>query len=462
MSLTLQSDAGAQVAATSRSSALSGAGSLPCTPAGVSVAPSADLIAAGWYADPMGSPRSRWWDGNAWTVELSVEALTEPVAVAAPADVAAPAETVAGVLSIEVPVLSNPAVDIPASSPLSRRELRELVGPLTTGPVQIDTSAEAAPATAVPPTLSAPLSASVAGIVAGIETGTRSPVEALFGSSDAEQESAESATPTFSAPVFGFTLPPDPFATPSAALAAKLQAAPVASVPLPAAFATIALAARSTTAAVWLFTLLPIVHAALVWFELVWLDLGNDRLVLYSVLGAPFFLYLVLAVADRQLLRSRGFERSAPIALALVPPIYLLVRAIRVGAAGVVPLLLWLLLQITACSFLLFQFPAVFAVISLTPAADSAPAAVVSGPITAAQRSVELTPTGMAVELTRQARAKNLTFSSIGCPPIPVTLDGTAVTCVGTLASVKMNLNVVIDSTLPNSAFALVSEAPAP
>ena len=449
MSLTLQPDAGAQAAALSRRSALSGAGSLHSTPAEASVAPSLSLIAAGWYADPMGSLRSRWWDGNAWTVELSVEVLAEPAAAAA--------ETVAGVPSIEVPVLSNPAVDIPTSAPLSRRELRELVGPLTTGPVQIDTSAEAAPATAATPTLPASLSATVA----GIETGTLSPFEALFESSAVERESAEAATPTFSSPAFGFTLPPDPFATPSAALAAKLQAVPLASVPLPVSSATIALAARSTTAAVWLFTLLPVVHASLVWFGLVWLGLGSDRLVLYSVLGAPLFLYLVLAVADRQLLRSRGFERTAPVALALVPPIYLLVRAIRVGAAGVVPLLLWLLLQITACSFLLIQSPAVFAVISLAPAADSAPAAVVSGPITDAQRSAELTPSGMAAELTRQARAKNLTFSSIGCPPIPVTLDGTAVTCVGTLTSVKMNLNVVIDSTLPNSAFALVSEAPA-
>ena len=445
MSLTLQPDAGAQAAALSRRSALSGAGSLHSTPAEASVAPSLSLIAAGWYADPMGSLRSRWWDGNAWTVELSVEALAEHAAAAA--------ETVAGVPSIEVPVLSNPAADIPTSAPLSRRELRELVGPLTTGPVQIDTSAEAAPATAVTPTLSA--------TVAGIETGTLSPFEALFESSAVERESAEAATPTFSSPAFGFTLPPDPFATPSAALAAKLQAVPLASVPLPVPSATIALAARSTTAAVWLFTLLPVVHASLVWFELVWLGLGSDRLVLYSVVGAPLFLYLVLAVADRQLLRSRGFERTAPVALALVPPIYLLVRAIRVGAAGVVPLLLWLLLQIAACSFLLIQSPAVFAVISLTPAADSAPAAVVSGPITDAQRSAELTPPGMAAELTRQARAKNLTFSSISCPPIPVTLDRTAVTCVGTLASVKINLNVVIDSTLPNSAFVLVSEAPA-
>ena len=86
---------------------------------------------------------------------------------------------------------------------------------------------------------------------------------------------------------------------------------------------------------------------------------------------------------------------------------------------------------------------------------------VISSPITVAQRAAELTPSGMAAELTRQTLAKNLNFSSISCPPIPVTLDGTSVSCVGTLASVKMKLTVVIDSALPNSAFALVSEAPA-
>lgn len=38
----------------------------------------------GWYADPMGSPRQRWWDGSRWTDDLHDPTL-EVYGVAAPA-----------------------------------------------------------------------------------------------------------------------------------------------------------------------------------------------------------------------------------------------------------------------------------------------------------------------------------------------------------------------------------------
>ncbi len=37
---------------------------------------------AGWYADPMGSGQSRWWDGSAWTTELAPLAMPETTQVA--------------------------------------------------------------------------------------------------------------------------------------------------------------------------------------------------------------------------------------------------------------------------------------------------------------------------------------------------------------------------------------------
>jgi hypothetical protein len=504
------------------------------------VASAISEIAPGWYADPMGSALSRWWDGTAWTAELSAEAPTEPGN--AESTSAGDSMTAEG---IGVPATADPAAVVPpvvpvtplaapadaSAAPLSRRQRRELVGPLTTGPVPTD-AAQAAPVPVPaaevagvpgPAPEAAPQSPAAFGAGVPTDAAAPSPFDALFSSSPAERESAESATvdataflgttpvsdssvarpwiaaaaprvpaasvpvtvavqptptmraevppagvaesaaPSFSAAPLGFLLPPDPFATAAATGGAEpvvMTSAFVAPV-VPAIVPTLAKPTRSNTAAVWLFVLLPILHVALVWCVLVWLDLGGDPLVRYTVLAAPLLLYLVFAFADRRVLRSRGFERPASVILALIPPVYLLVRAIRVGAAGVVPLLLWLLLQTAAYSFVLLQFPAVFALAPLTPAADSAPVAVVSGPITDAQRAAELTPTGMAAELTRQTLAKNLTFSSISCPPIPVTLDGTTVTCVGSIDSVKMNLAVVIDSTLPNSAFALVSEAPA-
>ena len=404
MSLTMQPDTGVQCAAPSRRSALHDTGPVPAHSDEAVVVPTVHLIVAGWYTDPMGSPQLRWWDGNAWTAELRIAA---PVA------------------------------------PLSRRQLRELVGPLTTGAVEIATSDETGPAL-----MSAQLVAPVPATVA------------------ATPFTVEPAVPTRVAGGLGFTLPPDPFAIASAALPGELQATPEVFMPRSAAPSVLAVSpirvvsSRSTTVAICVFTLLPFIHLAIVWFVLIWLDLGSDQMVRYSVLVAPLFLYFILAVTDSRLLRSRGLAPTANAVLALIPPLYLLVRAIRVGAAGVVPLLLWLLLQTAACSFLLLQFPAIVSMVPHAPASGSAPIAVVSGPITDAQRAAELTPTGMAAELTRQTRAKNLTFSTISCPPIPVTLDGTAVTCVGILASVKMNLNVLIDSRLPNSAFVLVSEAP--
>ena len=489
--------------------------------------PLAALIVPGWYADPMRSTRSRWWNGTAWTAELGGETPIEPVADGATA------------------VLAETAVTAPAAA-LSRRQLRELVGPLTTGPVLIDvpvgTSLAPSPIGLPDVPDNAPVVEPLPAAVPG-NTDDRSPFEALFESSPAERESAEmtvfsatafldstdvsdaaslsdasvarpwigaaapfvpaasasvpaqvqpaptgppaalaaaglepfgapvsttppealpvllpSPAPTFSRGALGFRLPPDPFATSPTPVAATalpvVPQIPAAAVPGP----ILAIPARSTTAAVWILALLPVAHAAAVWLILGLLDLGGSPVIRYLVLGAPLLLPPMLAFLDGRVLRGRGFPRTAPAVLALVPPLYLLVRAIRVGAAGVVPLLLWLLLQTAAISFIVLQLPAVFG--SLTAPVAATPAVVSGGPITGAQRAAELTPSGMAAELTRQTLAKNLTFSSISCPPLPVTLDGTAVSCVGTLASVKVTLNVVIDSTLPNSAFALVSEAP--
>ena len=488
MSLTLHSESEAQPAAPSRRSALRGlpqpaADSAPVIESAAE--PPADLIAPGWYADPAGSAQSRWWDGTVWTAQLSGQTALESVAHVVPAGVAEPA------------VVTEPAVVAEPAMPLSRRQLRELVGPLTSAPVPSDTDAlspvearfESPPAegesaeriATFTTDLSDPIDLSDSTDTLDPTDLSDSPValawtaEAAPASVPAPVQPAPTAPTgspgppavpsisavTFSRGALGFSLPPDPFATLSAAVEATprpfVSLSPAAVVSRPV-FAT---SAQSTTAAVWLFALLPVVHAALVWLIFGLLDLGANPSIYYSVLAAPLFLYPVLAFLDGRELRDRGFPRTASAVLALVPPLYLLMRAIRVGAAGVVPLLVCLLIQTAAFSFLLLQLPAAFALVPLSAPGAATPGVVISSPITVAQRAVELTPSGMAAELTRQTLAKNLNFSSISCPPIPVTLDGTSVSCVGTLASVKMKLTVVIDSALPNSAFALVSEAPA-
>ena len=465
MSITLQSVSEAQSAAPRRRHAVREDSPLPAAvleAAAVPEAaaePAASAIAAGWYDDPLGRPTLRWWDGGAWTAELSGEAPAEPTGAAWP-------EIETAVESLDI--------QVPDTAPRSRRQLRELTGPLTTGPltsgplttgpVVVDAAAETST-----PLVSA---ASLPRTVTVVQVPSVVPVTPLFVDQTQLAALTTVETPTtqnFSTGALGFTLPPDPFAAHSAAI----QATPFSGVPWPSiATASIpaavisaasipAVAARSTTVSVWLLALLPAVHAALVWLVLARLDLGGNLVVRYAVLGAPLVLALLLAFADHRALRARGFSRTAPTVLALMPPIYLVVRIIRGGAAGILPLLVWLLLQAGAVAFVLLQLPTTFALLPLTPTGPLTPVAVASGPITVAQRTAQLSPSGMAAELTRQTLARNLHFSSITCPTIPVTVDGTAVTCGGTIASVKMHLTVMIDSSLPNSAFALVSEAPA-
>ena len=485
MSITLQSVSEAQSAAPRRRHAVREDSPLPAAvleAAAVPEAaaePAASAIAAGWYDDPLGRPTLRWWDGGAWTAELSGEAPAEPTGAAWP-------EIETAVESLDI--------QVPDTAPRSRRQLRELTGPLTTGsltsrpltsgplksgplttgPIVVDAAAETST-----PLVSA---ASLPRTVTVVQVPSVVPVTPLFVDQTQLAALTTVETPTtqnFSTGALGFTLPPDPFAAHSAAIqatpfsvvpwpsfatasipAAPIPAASISAASIPAASIP-AVAARSTTVSVWLLALLPAVHAALVWLVLARLDLGGNLVVRYAVLGAPLVLALLLAFADHRALRARGFSRTAPTVLALMPPIYLVVRIIRGGAAGILPLLVWLLLQAGAVAFVLLQLPTTFALLPLTPTGPLTPVAVASGPITVAQRTAQLSPSGMAAELTRQTLARNLHFSSITCPTIPVTVDGTAVTCGGTIASVKMHLTVMIDSSLPNSAFALVSEAPA-
>jgi hypothetical protein len=520
--------------------------------------PVAVTVAAGWYADPMGTAHLRWWDGAAWTANLIEMAPVEPdPAVAAASAVSAVSQTepaftateavadssanvvedagLPAVLpvyepagAVEVASIASPAAASPSTGPvpaLSRRQLRERVGRLTSAPVATEIAQDpiraAVPDSAelvAPPVVPAPvlsidsgpsesddrsISASVAraagfldpaevldssiprawiGAARPVVVATSASVAAVSFVAPAELAPVLPRTePSAPAPLgaraddpatavggnspisgsLGFILPPDPFA--HLAAGAAPQAPPVfvaAAIAVPSAVAPLASGTRSTTWPVWVLALLPVLQAAYAWLLLRPMHLAAGLPLGIGLLTAPMILALVLAGIDRRTLRRRGFDRVAPIALAIVPPFYLILRAVRVGVAGIGPLLVWLLGQGAVISLILLHLPATVALLPAGLLPVTTPV-VASAPISAAERASELTPTGMAAALTTQTLAKNLHFGPISCPALPSTVDGTAVTCVGTLASVRLNLNVVVDSSLPNSAFALVSEAPA-
>lgn len=108
-------------------------------------------------------------------------------------------------------------------------------------------------------------------------------------------------------------------------------------------------ASRVHTSAVWLFALLPIMHAASLYYAVVGLPDAAPMWTLLLILALPFVLYAAVAAQDARALDNDGHLSTAPWGLALVaPPIYLAVRGVQVSrATGAAPwpLFFWVAVQ---------------------------------------------------------------------------------------------------------------------
>ena len=115
-----------------------------------------------------------------------------------------------------------------------------------------------------------------------------------------------------------------------------------------------------TTWAVWLFAALPVLHLALVWLVFGMLRPSDAGILRWVVLLGPIIVYLVLAGLDRAMLVRDGRRDAAPVAYAIVPPLYLAIRVVRMGVAAVPPLLVWVVLQAAVIAALAFALPQVW------------------------------------------------------------------------------------------------------
>lgn len=113
---------------------------------------------AGWFADPLDPSRQRWWDGAGWTDRVITDAVSDaaPTLADASAPVASMGRTFDPIVlappDLDRTVPAAPDLDTivqtsapiahispfapnqpPPSQPLTRRELRKRVGPLTYG-----------------------------------------------------------------------------------------------------------------------------------------------------------------------------------------------------------------------------------------------------------------------------------------------------------------------------------------
>lgn len=108
-------------------------------------------------------------------------------------------------------------------------------------------------------------------------------------------------------------------------------------------------ASRVNTSAVWLFVLLPIMHAASLYYAVTGLPQDAPLSSVLMLLALPFVLYAALAARDARALGDDGHLSTAPWGLALIaPPVYLAVRGVQVSRAtgsAPWPLFTWVLVQ---------------------------------------------------------------------------------------------------------------------
>jgi hypothetical protein len=108
---------------------------------------------------------------------------------------------------------------------------------------------------------------------------------------------------------------------------------------------------------VWLIALLPLIQFAGVYLAFSELDVTFVPGMQWGILAAPAPLAMLFAIGDRRRLVAMETPRPPSPLLAVVPPIYLLTRAIEVGRSSVATLLVWLVLQAVAAAGVYYLLP---------------------------------------------------------------------------------------------------------
>jgi hypothetical protein len=77
----------------------------------------------------------------------------------------------------------------------------------------------------------------------------------------------------------------------------------------------------------------------------------------WGILAAPVVFGLIFAAADRRKLADIGHDALPNAIWGIIPPLYLLIRAIRLGPRAIPPLVVWLVLQVASAAAVLIALP---------------------------------------------------------------------------------------------------------
>jgi hypothetical protein len=199
------------------------------------------------------------------------------------------------------------------------------------------------------------------------------------------------------------------------------------------------------TWAIWAFALYPLVQLVVVLVLSAIIESFGGTASRLAVGGSGIFLSLYLGRADSKLLKERGY-RPPGWGWTLLPLVYFIIRTVRVGRGSLGPLFAWVGLQAALAAVVIVSVLLPL-LLMLNGGAELSPT----------DRAAQLTPTGMAEKVTADMLANGFEVTSVVCPPLASTVEGSAVTCEAQTATSNLYVVVEVTPSDPDYAFAITS-----
>ena len=113
----------------------------------------------------------------------------------------------------------------------------------------------------------------------------------------------------------------------------------------------------TTTAGVWIIALIPVIHFAVVYLVFSVLAQPFVPGIQWGVLAGPVIFSLIFAAVDRRQLIANGHDDAPASLFAIIPPLYLIVRLVKLGRSSLAPLIVWIVLQAAAAAAVVVLMP---------------------------------------------------------------------------------------------------------
>jgi hypothetical protein len=129
----------------------------------------------------------------------------------------------------------------------------------------------------------------------------------------------------------------------------------------PSASLGVTVASGTSTLGIWMIALLPLLQFAIVYAIFGVLATPLIPGIQWAILFAPAILGVVFAAADRKTLVDKGHGDVPSIIAGFIPPLYLILRVVKVGGTSAAALVLWILFQLATVAGVYFLMPTVLA-----------------------------------------------------------------------------------------------------